>query len=115
MGGMAAANLLLGCGQFFHLSPIDRLDQCIPGGKVAIQSSRSNAGLFGDVVEAGIRPERVNASFATSRIRSRFRCASVRGFVEQFVGFFVGMGYKKVATGDSLRLSYLLIRRHSPF
>src|SRR5216683_5298881 len=59
-------------------------------------------------------PDRVNASFATSRMRSRFRCASVRGFRGAILRLLVGIP-KKVATGDSLRLSYLLIRRHSPF
>jgi len=46
--------LLLGCGELFHLSSIDRLEQCIARRKVAVQSSRSNARLFGDVIEAGI-------------------------------------------------------------
>src|ERR1700684_4592971 len=58
-------------------------------------------------------PERVNASFATSKMRSRFRCASVRGFRGAILCFFSGI--KKVATGDSLRLSYIQIRRPSPF
>ena len=55
MGGHLRSELLLGCGQFFHLCPIDRFDQCVSRRKVAIQSSRSDACLFSDVVEAGIR------------------------------------------------------------
>ena len=70
-GGKGFGELLLGCGQFFNLSPIDRLDQRIARRKVAIESSRSDLCFFGDVVEA---------CFASSRMRSRLLCASVRGF-----------------------------------
>src|SRR5580700_486074 len=57
-------------------------------------------------------PDRVNASLATSKMRSRFRCASARGFrlggCDRFVAY-----QKTLATGDHLRLSYV-VRRHSP-
>src|SRR5207237_717800 len=110
----AFGKLLLGCSQFFHLSPIDRFDQCISRRKVAIQSSRSNTCLFGDVVEAGVRAEPSkrllrhlqNALAVPLRVGARFSRGRVR---------ILGRHKKKVATGDSLRLSYLLIRRHSPF
>src|SRR4029077_14235340 len=100
-------------GQFLHLSPIDRFDQCIASRKVAIQSPRSNTRLFSDVVEAGIRTrpgERLlrrfqNALTVLLRVSARFSW-----------GFLIFRWHaKKVATGDSLRLSYLVIRRHSPF
>src|SRR5258708_31785663 len=47
-------------------------------------------------------------------MRPRLRCASVRGFLAADCEDFFAMK-KYLATGDSLRLSYLLIRRHSPF
>src|ERR1700732_4573979 len=61
-------------------------------------------------------PDRVNASLATSKMRSRFRCASARGFRLGGCDHFVGISkeVKKLATGGHLRLSYL-VRRHSPF
>src|SRR5882757_3492945 len=58
-------------------------------------------------------PCRANASFATSRIRWRFLCASARGF--RWAGFRCFWGItKNLVTGDSLRVSYT-VRRHSPF
>jgi hypothetical protein len=42
--------------ELFHLRPIDRLQKRIARRKVAIQSARSDAGLFGDVVQAGACP-----------------------------------------------------------
>jgi len=80
---------------------------------VAIQSSRSNPSPFGDVIEAGVRagPSKrllrhlQNALAVPLRIGARFS----RG---NFLSFG---GHKKVATGGSLRLSYLVIRRQSPF
>src|SRR5271155_2894603 len=61
-------------------------------------------------------PERVKAFLATSKMRSRLRCASARGFrlgaCERFVG--ISKNSKKLATGGHLRLSYVM-RRHSPF
>src|ERR1700722_15434302 len=61
-------------------------------------------------------PDLVKASLPTSKIRSRFRCASARGF--RWAGCEVLLGIaknqKKLATGGYLRLSYVL-RRHSPF
>src|SRR5579862_2703055 len=61
-------------------------------------------------------PRRANASFATSRIRARFRWASIRGVRGfRWRGFRCFWGsIKTVATGGGLRLSYVL-RRHSPF
>src|SRR5580692_484559 len=49
-------------------------------------------------------PNRVNAPFATSKIRSRFRSASVRGFLRTGWECFFAM-HKLFATGDSLLLS----------
>src|SRR5882757_2703764 len=48
--------------------------------------------------------DRVNASLATSRMRSRFCCASLRGFRLADWECFLGMA-KIHVTGDSLRLS----------
>src|SRR5262245_34048664 len=48
-------------------------------------------------------PDRVNASFAISRIRARLRCASARGFRGGGFGCFEGIR-KLLAIGDSLRL-----------
>src|SRR6266851_3504478 len=59
-------------------------------------------------------PDRVKASLATSKMRSRLRCASVRGFRPADCEGCLAI-LKIFATGGSLRLSYLLIRRHSPF
>src|ERR1700752_1296297 len=61
-------------------------------------------------------PDRVNASLATSKMRSRFRCASARGFRWAGCDRFVGISKKSktLATGEHLRLSYV-VRRHSPF
>ena len=100
--------LALRCGQFFHFTPIDCFDQCVSGGKVTIQSSGSNASLFGDIVQAGVRAEtgkRLLRHFQDAlaiplRIRARFS----RGGCEKFRGH---VGSKKNATGDSLRLSSL--------
>src|SRR5260370_30137923 len=59
-------------------------------------------------------PERVNSSFATSRMRSRFRCASARGLRlsdgERFLVIFkISWSFqrisKKLVTGDRLRYS----------
>src|ERR1700691_3736494 len=49
-------------------------------------------------------PRRVNASLATSKMRSRFRRASVRGFRDADFERFVAIG-KILVTGDSLRSS----------
>ena len=54
-GEHGCRQFLLRCGQFFHLCPVDRHQEFLARGKVTIQSSRSNTGLFGDVVQAGIR------------------------------------------------------------
>src|ERR1700681_2225153 len=61
-------------------------------------------------------PDRVNASLATSKMRSRFRSASARGFRWTGCDRFVGISKKSktLATGEHLRLSYV-VRRHSPF
>ena len=50
-----AANLPLCRSQLFHFTAIDRFDECVSRGKMAIESSGSYAGLFGDIVEAGVR------------------------------------------------------------
>ena len=69
-GRQACREPILGCGQFFHLAPIDRFNQRIACRKVAIQSSRSHTCLFRNVVQAGaLAPDRVNPSFAASRMR----------------------------------------------
>src|ERR1700688_3931422 len=48
-------------------------------------------------------PDRVNAVLATSKIRSRLRWASVRGFrSERLEGF---LGIKENVTGECLRIS----------
>ena len=45
------------CGrQFFYLGAINGLQKCMPGRKVAIQGTRSNTCLFGDVIQAGVCP-----------------------------------------------------------
>src|SRR5260370_12365849 len=49
-------------------------------------------------------PDRVNAALATSRMRSRFCCASLRGFRPAGCECFLGIA-KIHVTGDSLRLS----------
>ena len=59
-----------------------------------------------------LAPDRVNASFAASRMRMRLRCASVRGF--RWTDRELLAAIKIFATGDILRLSYLVFRRHSP-
>ena len=46
-------------------------------------------------------PDRVNASLDTSRMRSRFRCASLRGF--RPLGFERLLAINNHVTGDSLR------------
>ena len=43
---------LLGCGQLFDFAAIDRFDQGVAGGEVAIERAGADAGLAGDVVEA---------------------------------------------------------------
>ena len=43
--GHGLGEIALCCRQFLHLSPVDRLDECISRGKVAIQSSGSDARL----------------------------------------------------------------------
>src|SRR5580700_784292 len=53
-------------------------------------------------------PDRVKASFATSKMRSRFFWASVRGFRRTGCERFLGISKKNLVsrvTGDSLRLS----------
>ena len=42
------------CRQLLHLSLVDRLDECISCGKVAIQRSGSDARPSGDVVQTGV-------------------------------------------------------------
>src|SRR5258705_6863692 len=49
-------------------------------------------------------PNRVNAALATSRMRSRFCCASLRGFRRAGWECFLGMARIHV-TGDILRIS----------
>src|ERR1700730_3029976 len=49
-------------------------------------------------------PDRVNAALATSRMRSRFSCASLRRFRPAGWDCFLGMA-KIHVTGDSLRIS----------
>ncbi len=43
--------------QFLHLSPVDRLDECVTRRKVAIERPGSDASLSGDVVQAGVCAE----------------------------------------------------------
>jgi len=72
-------------GHLFHFASVDRFDQGVPRGKVAIQSSGSYTCLFGDIVQAGVRAETgkrllrhfQNASAVPLRIRARF---SLGGF-----------------------------------
>jgi hypothetical protein len=54
-GAMASENFRSAAAGFSDLSPIDRFDPCVSGRKVAIQSPRSDACLFGHVIEAGVR------------------------------------------------------------
>ena len=42
--------------QLFRRGLIPRLQKVLPRGKMAVERSRPNTGLFRDVVEAGIRP-----------------------------------------------------------
>jgi hypothetical protein len=58
-------------------------------------------------------PNRVNASFATFRTRSRFRCASARGFRAADCEGFVAISKKACNRGQSPTI--LQIRRLSPF
>lgn len=44
---------LLGGGEFFNFAAIYRFDKGVTGGEVAIKRAGANAGLAGDVVEAG--------------------------------------------------------------
>ena len=93
------------CGrrEFPHFVPVNTFDQLIPRREMAIQSTYSDARLLRDSSRLAVAPCRVKASFATSRMRSRLRSASVRGFravVERFLVIF-----KIIATGGCLRLS----------
>src|ERR1700733_9455736 len=58
-------------------------------------------------------PHFVNACLATSRIRSRFRCASARGLRLADLGRFMGI-LKKNLQPETVS-GNLLIRRHSPY
>ena len=50
-----AANFFSAAASFSTSAAIDRFDQGVSRGKVAIQSSRSHPCLFGNVVQAGVR------------------------------------------------------------
>jgi len=80
---------------------------------VAIESARSNPCLLGDVVKAGIC-----ARSGERRLRDFQNALTIQLRVGPRLswGCFLALGghAKKVATGDILRLSYLVIRRHSP-
>jgi hypothetical protein len=44
-------------GEFFDLGAIDGFEEVLAGGEVAVESAGADAGLFGDVVEAGAGAE----------------------------------------------------------
>jgi hypothetical protein len=44
---------LLGCGKLFDFAAVDGFDKGVAGGKVAVERAGANAGLAGDIVEAG--------------------------------------------------------------
>jgi hypothetical protein len=87
--------------QLFHLASVDCFDQRIRCREMAIQGAGSDTRLLRDVVQTGSRAVARKSPFTTSRIRSRLRRASVRGFRGQASSSFP----KNPATGDSLRLS----------
>ncbi len=89
MGAMVSAKAARGRREFLHLVPVNAFDQLIPRREMAIQGTWSNARPLRDFFKTGISSFRVNAAFATSRIRSRLRSASVRGFRAGVERFFV--------------------------
>ena len=44
---------LLGRCEFFNFAAIDGLDKCVPGREVTVERTGANAGLPGNIVEAG--------------------------------------------------------------
>ena len=44
---------LCGCGELFDFAAVDGFDESVAGGEVAIERAGADAGLAGDVVEAG--------------------------------------------------------------
>jgi hypothetical protein len=58
-------------------------------------------------------PDRVNSCFATSRMRSRFRCASARGFLSVNSRVFVGI--KKFLQPEAASVNPGTRRRPPPF
>ena len=68
-----------GCNKLFGLVAVDRLDQRVAGGKMAIESPGPDTRGPRDLIEAGPRPFSAKAAFAVSSKRMRLRCASARG------------------------------------
>ena len=85
---------------------------------MAVKCSGADAGLASDVVEGGFGSVYVKAALATSRMRSRLRCASARGLR---VGGGGGSGFFGISKFPENFLEpetvsgYLSIRRQSPF
>jgi len=87
--------------EFLHFVPVNTFDQLIARREMAIEGTGSNARCFAISSRLALAPCRVKAAFATSRMRSRLRSASVRGFRAVVERFFVIP--KILATGGYLR------------
>ena len=86
------SKLLLRCGQLFELRPINRVEKFARVGKWRYKVPGPTPDSLAMSSRLAFAPKRVNASFATSRMRSRLRWASARGFPRAECERFFAMG-----------------------
>ena len=102
---------LLGGGEFFNFAAVDRFDEGVAAGEVAVQRARADGRLAGDIVEAGggaIAGEDFLCDFKNAlpvalRIGARL---SARWEWRKLLFRHRQIREKFSATGDSLRLSH---------
>jgi hypothetical protein len=68
-----------GCDKPLGIVAVDRRDQRVPGGEMAVQRLRPDTGAPRYLIEAGADPFSAKAAFAVSSKRTRLRSASTRG------------------------------------
>jgi hypothetical protein len=104
---------LFGGGKLLHFAAVDGFDESIAVGKVPVKRPGANAGLPGDVIEAGngsflgedLFGDFENVLAISLRVGADFTCGRRRGLLFRHIG-----GTKNLrqffATGDSPRLSH---------